>query len=113
VQSLLPRQAQITTVGGPGKEYWVADPGENFPANGRIYGRWRLEISPSAASESDLFLTVLYPCDPGAAPPVSRLVEEEGLAGCDVAVGGRSYRVRFRTTGATGGTFNGVPFVTS
>ena len=113
VQSLLPRSPRIATVGGPGEEYWVADPGENYPANGRIYGRWRLEISPGAAAESDLFLTVLYPCDPGAAAPVCRLIEENGAAGCEIRIAGRTYRPRFHTTGETGGTFNGAPFATT
>ena len=39
------RQPQVRAVGGPGKEYWVDDPGMNV-ATERINGHWRIEISP-------------------------------------------------------------------
>jgi heparin/heparan-sulfate lyase len=114
VQSLLPDQAQIEVVGGPGREYWVADPGVSCPPpNGRIRGSWRLEISPSAASTADEFLTVLYPCDPGAAAPVSRVVRQADRTGCHVLVNGSEYTLLFNPRGETGGTFNGIPFATT
>jgi heparin/heparan-sulfate lyase len=112
VQSLLPARPQIRAVGGPGKEYWVDDPGLNVTTE-RIYGRWRIEISPSANQASDLFLAVLYPCDPSSPPPVSRLVERSGVAGCEVNVVGQKYEILFNTKEASGGTFNGKFLATS
>jgi hypothetical protein len=121
VQSLLPRQAVISTVGGPGKEYWVADPGQNYSASRKggeagdqgWHGNWRIEISPAAPAATDHFLTVLYPCDPGAAAPVTASIESGTRAGCEVAVGGGRFRILFNTSGATGGTFDGQPFAVS
>ena len=114
VQSLLPRQAQLEVIGGPGREYWVADPGVNCPPpNGRIWGSWRLEISPRAASAGDVFLTVLYPCDPESVAPTAELIEDAGQAGCRVTVAGRRHTLLFNTQGGNGGTFDGIPLSTT
>ena len=60
--------ADITAVGGPGKEFWVF--GENFenePTRGRDpameRGEWRIEISPSVSAEEDYFLNVMQVMD--------------------------------------------------
>lgn len=62
--TLLPAlgNATIETVGGPGKEFWVA--GMNYPnvptgdeANER--GEWRVEISPKSAKAEDYYLNVM------------------------------------------------------
>jgi hypothetical protein len=113
VKSLLPKEAEFQVIGGPGTEYWVADPGVNVPPpNGRIWGSWRLEISPRIAAATDLFLTVLYPCDVGAAAPHAELLEPAGQAGCRLAVAGKEYTILFNTSGVNGGSFNGVAFST-
>lgn len=111
VQSLLPTQATIRAVGGPGKEYWVDDPGINVAE--RVYGAWRIEVSPSVQQASDRFLTVLYPCDPGAAPPEAKLIENSGRSGCKVTVDSKQYEILFNTAGDNGGTFNGQPLATT
>ncbi len=111
VQSLLPANPQLRVVGGPGKEYWVDDPGINVEAS--IRGRWRLEISPGTRQASDLFLTVLYPCDPGSAAPVSRVIEQRDRTGCEIMIAGKKYEILFNTKGDNGGTFNGQPFATT
>ncbi len=65
---LLPadRNRQLTSVGGPGKEYWVF--GTNYAndieprqlARSSLEpGEWRIELSPIGASSEDLFLTVM------------------------------------------------------
>jgi heparin/heparan-sulfate lyase len=66
--TLLPPSAEIAKIGGPGKEFWVF--GENFPneptsGNPLDYelGAWRLEISPPAEAETDLFLNVMQVTD--------------------------------------------------
>jgi heparin/heparan-sulfate lyase len=114
VESLLPEHARIEIIGGPGKEYWVGDPGMNCPPpNGRIWGSWRLEISPSTQSVDDVFLTLLYPCDVGSAAPRSEIVKRDGRTGCRVLIAGKEYLVLFNIRGQPGGTFNGVPFATN
>ncbi|MCX7590136.1 MAG: hypothetical protein N2255_00765, partial [Kiritimatiellae bacterium] len=78
VRTLLPENARLTTVGGPGKEFWVD--GENYGTRGphkpskdapdslffhpEPYditgeaGIWRLEVRPSIPRENDRFLNV-------------------------------------------------------
>ena len=75
VETLLPENAVVTVVGGPGAEALVdgvnyfAKIGPNQRQDGHGY---RLEVSPSAAQTQDLFLHVLHIGDVGtvAAPTV-------------------------------------------
>jgi len=72
LDTLLPpaANADITKVGGPGREYWVF--GQNY-ANDidakRLErtsietGEWRIELSPKAAAAEDLFLNVVQVTD--------------------------------------------------
>jgi heparin/heparan-sulfate lyase len=74
---------QLTGVGGPGKEYWVFGTNHANDIEPRQLersslepGAWRIEISPKAAADEDLFLTVMQVTDrtaPGRLPV--RLVE--------------------------------------
>jgi heparin/heparan-sulfate lyase len=65
-ESLLPAQATITKVGGPGKEFWVESVQKNYattknpPAEP---GAWRVEVSPSVSATSDQFLHVMTVMD--------------------------------------------------
>jgi hypothetical protein len=70
--TLLPQDAKLELIGGPGKEAWVD--GKNYPWNpdtklrSREPGAWRLEVSPGAARRQDYFLHVLFVDDVGAVP---------------------------------------------
>ena len=81
---LLPRaaDADLTKVGGPGKEYWVF--GQNFTndvdpkrleRSSIEAGVWRIELSPKASAAEDLFLNVMQVTDRQAPSrwPVQRL----------------------------------------
>jgi heparin/heparan-sulfate lyase len=79
-QVLLPEKAEVSPVGGPGKEFWVF--GENFPNQprrpGSEYetGEWRVEVSPPAPGAEDVFLNVMQVMDRATPPlPVKRLEE--------------------------------------
>ncbi len=54
--------ADLTTIGGPGKEFWHS--GWNWYAfhkrEPKEYGEWRLEVSPKKASAEDCFLNVIH-----------------------------------------------------
>jgi heparin/heparan-sulfate lyase len=63
---LLPGEAHVEAVGGPGKEFWVF--GKNYPNDVRPAtkdrgtaepGAWRIEVSPRNDAREDLFLTVM------------------------------------------------------
>jgi heparin/heparan-sulfate lyase len=64
-------EAEITKVGGEGKEFWVF--GKNYataptasrPDYAKEYGQWRIEETPSAASAEDIFLNVIQVADNG------------------------------------------------
>ncbi len=78
VDTLLPKEAGITAVGGPGKEALVdgvnyfgkVGPGQRQEGHG-----WRLEVSPQSEREEDLFLHVLQlgDADGPEALPVRRI----------------------------------------
>ena len=77
--SVLLPEADVTKVGGPGKEFWVF--GENYPnaattrpdpCNER--GEWRVEVTPKAAAAEDSFLTVMQVMDNAVSSlPVQRI----------------------------------------
>ena len=86
--TLLPveENSEIVTVGGPGKEFWVA--GENFPNEPRMeledfgLGGWRIELSPRESSACDLFLNVMQVMDTGCdAPMPVEKVEDAQVVG--------------------------------
>ena len=76
-RTLLPADASLRTVGGPGREFWASgknwelDPkflkAANYNANkcgkGPYFGNWRLEVVPSAPAADDRFLHVLVASD--------------------------------------------------
>ena len=100
--TLLPENARIEKVGGPGKEFWVA--GKNYPVDaGPEAGAWRLEIEPSSPTETDFFLHVLYVADTDAAAPAEvRLLTwgpEPGQVACGITVGDRNFVAVFETGG--------------
>ena len=71
VQTLLPINAEYTTIGGEGHEFEVN--GVNYPIQGTINSRWptesgwgRVEISPSENNLTDYFLNVLTVSDAGS-----------------------------------------------
>ncbi len=87
-----PDNAQITPVGGPGKEFWVF--GKNFPNRIRRgnpidfeIGEWRVEVSPREAAVTDLFLNVLQVMEKGVRPMEATRIDSPELVG--VRVGGR------------------------
>jgi hypothetical protein len=74
--TLLPGDARLALVGGPGKEAWVDGANHPWapstrPRPGLEPGAWRLEVSPGAPRATDYFLHVLF-VDDATAPPVDR-----------------------------------------
>ncbi len=123
-RTLLPADAVLEKVGGPGKEFLAdgvnysifAGPSEQakrtlpgieplpFDEVPELVGRWRMEVKPGAAREGDVFLHVIEAGGQGreSMVPVA-LREEAGMAGASLAVGRRTIQVDFRTGGETGG----------
>ena len=91
--SVLLPEADVTKVGGPGKEFWVF--GENYPnaattrpdpCNER--GEWRVEVTPKAAVAEDCFLNVIQVMDNTVTPLSVQKIDGEKVVGA--AVGGRT-----------------------
>lgn len=87
--TVLPEQATLKLVGGPGKEFWVN--GVNYPIDekaktrsGLEPGAWRLEVIPKAEKTMHYFLHILF-IDAANALPVDpktvNLIKDENSAG--------------------------------
>jgi|CXWL01.1.fsa_nt_gi heparin/heparan-sulfate lyase len=88
VDALLPAQARIAMIGGPGREFWIESAQKNFAtskAKPAEPGAWRVEVSPSRPRKDDLFLHVLTVMDGEVAtgPDVHR-IEGTDLVGARV-----------------------------
>ena len=87
-QVLLPRQALLHSIGGPGFEFFVD--GKNFDEEGRAQaaiaqlghgraepGAWRIELMPAREARADQFLVVMFPTAATAAAPAVRVTRLE------------------------------------
>ena len=126
-QTLLPENAVLTKVGGPGREFWAS--GKNWELDpvfvkqaearaatrgtGPYFGNWRLEVSPSAPRVDDRFLHVLTATDTSREKPVAaRLIRDDTRDGVVLTVPGYKIKDRdgtltvaivFNRTGEIGG----------
>jgi hypothetical protein len=124
-RTLLPADAVLETIGGPGKEF-VAD-GVNYPIDAgpsgerlrnefpvgkltysevpELMGRWRVEVRPGAPRREDVFLHLIEVGDPGLTKMCPSRVREAGDAvELDFEAGARSVTLRFAARGPVGGS---------
>ena len=117
-ETLLPQDAELNLVGGPGKEYWVGD--RNYPLDektnekyiaeakklgrGPYTGAWRLEVSPSSANKEDRFLHVLTAAYVDRLTPVNaKYLKAPGKDGVLIKAGGSKIAFWFNSEGPVGG----------
>jgi hypothetical protein len=87
--TLLPQNAEIVKIGGPGYESWVD--GKNYPNPPKkgYYepGAWRIELSPRGSSKTDHFLNVMHVMDAvgGPEPLTPVKIETDQLVGTRIA----------------------------
>jgi VanZ family protein len=110
---LLPKDASINAVGGPGLEFLAGD--RNYDENGKLAdivkklgpnrsepGAWRIEVSPPRDAREDRFLVVMLPSAFGTTPAHRvRLLESGDRVGCEIAGPNRTTRWWF-TPGRNG-----------
>jgi heparin/heparan-sulfate lyase len=105
-RTLLPTDATLQKVGGPGKEFRAA--GKNWklvdrglkPENKAMMGQWRVEVSPGTARQEDFFLHVIQVGDRQLEKMDDmELVEEGTRRGVRLTRGGRTVAVTFDTAG--------------
>jgi heparin/heparan-sulfate lyase len=87
-RTLLPASARIRKVGGAGHEFWVDDPGANYPLStpDAEAGAWRVEVHAAAPATDQTFLHVLAVTDTAVtAMPSARLIDAGTAWGVEVA----------------------------
>jgi heparin/heparan-sulfate lyase len=109
-RTLLPEDAALTPVGGPGKEFWAA--GKNWdivtkglsPENLAMMGQWRVEVSPGTARKADVFLHVIQVGDQKLQQmDKTELLQEGERRGVRLSIGSHAWEVTFDATGPLGG----------
>lgn len=108
-RTLLPEDAAVTKVGGEGKQFWASgrnwdiDRGKLKPEQIAMMGQWRVEVTPGAARNDDLFLHVIEV----GGQERERMVATKLLRGGDrVGVEVGDWQVLFDTSGPLGGHIN-------
>ncbi|NOZ22934.1 MAG: hypothetical protein GXP25_17795 [Planctomycetes bacterium] len=113
-RTLLPKDAKLTKVGGPGKEFWAS--GMNWEINDAVkerlrkmkertgkdalLGNYRMEISPGSPRTNDVFLHLIQVGDQSLQTMCpSKLIEEPGRLGAAFEIPAGSVRVTFATEG--------------
>ena len=93
VESLLPKEASVTKVGGPGREFWIEAAKRNYPSTkggAAEPGAWRIEVSPKTPNRDDMFLHVLTTLDEEASNETdAEFLSQKNLVGAclrDLAV---------------------------
>jgi heparin/heparan-sulfate lyase len=112
--TILPRNAILTKVGGPGKEFRAC--GKNWELapevremidskyGGGLLGNWRMEVSPGTPRKEDVFIHLVQVGDTTlAAPDRGTLVEKGDVAGVRVVAGPRTVQVTFAKKGSPAG----------
>ena len=99
-ETILPEDATLSTIGGPGKEFWSngknwepdaaflasAARGTRRTGRGPYFGAWRLEVAPGSPRAQDRFLHVLTAADTSATAPKIEKVVTDGKDGVTVKV---------------------------
>jgi heparin/heparan-sulfate lyase len=105
-RTLLPENARLTAVGGPGREFlaagknWEIDKGNLGPDSLALMGQWRVEVTPGAARTEDLFLHVIQVGEQEVEQPDPvELVRSENHVGVRLKGPSGSCEVTFATRG--------------
>ena len=123
-RTLLPEDAVVTKVGGPGQEF-LAD-GVNYPLTAgpaawavktgstvakidakevpELMGRWRLEVTPGTSRTEDIFLHLIHVGDQDLSAMCDAVAERgNGAARVEFRAGNRDIQLSFAVTGEVGG----------
>ena len=109
-KTLLPTDAILTPVGGPGNEFRAA--GRNWdivsaglkPESLALMGQWRIEVTPGSPRKNDVFLHVIQVGDQQLeAMDETRLLETDDSCGVRLTANGLTWEITFDSTGELGG----------
>ncbi|MFH0728324.1 MAG: heparinase II/III family protein [Pseudomonadota bacterium] len=110
-QVILPADATITLVGGPGKQFmngsrnWPLPQGYTILPDNELLGQWRIEVSPEGERKEDYFLHLLEVGDQDklTAMGAAKAVTGQDEAGVEFARAGGTARVVFAIQGPPAG----------
>ncbi len=114
-RTLYPKNADLSKIGGPGKQFW--SDGKNWPMpvlqpddwryeyRGSIpqdthpmLGQWRVELSPSTAAKKDCFLNLIQVGHSGLPALLkNELKERDGMLGVSFKYNQKVYEIMFKT----------------
>jgi hypothetical protein len=106
-RTLLPQDAELTKIGGPGKQFW--SDGRNWPIPGSdgttdLLGQWRVEVSPGKPNTDDMFLHLIQVGDTSLeSMVVSAPVTTDDMTGLRFTHENKEYEVMFNTDKEAGG----------
>ncbi len=108
-RTLLPADAELTKIGGPGKQFWSDGRNWPMPSGARpdttaLFGQWRVEVSPGSANKNDLFLHFIQVGDSSLKSMVeSTQVSTDDMTGVRFSYENKEYEVLFNTEEEVGG----------
>ena len=119
-KTLFPENAELTKVGGPGKQFW--SDGRNWPLpkltpddwnynrmrlvpdTHELLGQWRMEVSPANPATDDIFLHLIQVGDSSLSSMIgSKPVRTGNRTGVKFSYKDKEYEVMFNTKGEAGG----------
>ncbi len=112
-KTLLPKNAVIKKIGGPGKEFW--SDGKNWPISPyrekdrvekkRLLGNWRIEASPEKDKKEINFLNLIQVGDGKILKKMTsaKLIKDGAMEGVKFKNGNEAVKVLFNASGKVGG----------
>jgi heparin/heparan-sulfate lyase len=109
-RTLLPADAVLNSVGGPGNEFRAAGRNWSIVSDGlkgeslALMGQWRVEVTPGSPRKSDVFLHVIQVGDQQLETMgQTSLLKTDNKCGVRLTIDGRTWEVTFNSTGELGG----------
>ena len=119
-KTLLPENAELRKIGGPGKQFWSDGRNWALPEltpdewnynsmrwldnNNELLGQWRIEVTPGSSSNDDIFLHLLQVADSSLQSMVSSTpLKGEDMVGVRFVHDTKEYEVMFNTIDKAGG----------
>ncbi len=109
-RTMLPRDAVLRSVGGPGREFRAAGKNWDIVRDGltdeslALMGQWRVEVTPGKARHGNIFLHVIQVGGQGLEQMDQvKLIEKDGKCGVSIHSGKQTWDVVFSSDGLLGG----------
>jgi len=109
-RTMLPEDAVLTKIGGPGKQFWAdgrnwpLPEGYRIPDTNEFLGQWRMEVEPGQARNEDMFLNLIQAGDLSMSEmSPAKLIEKDNQVGVSFRFGGNETTVMFAVEGKAAG----------